>query len=92
MKACNDNFNEIDQYNFVGGINAKNNDGGSRNQFYWMNSGKKVKYQLLFGAGGSFSYFGMNVCLSISKRESKISFNVASCDELKTRFICQKLR
>lgn len=89
MKACKVKFDEFDTYTFVGAISY---DGNSKDTFYWMNSGKRINYVLDFEPGEPNNYDGKEFCLSISKHDSRFSFNDIGCTESTHQFICQKLK
>lgn len=58
-----------------------------------MNSGKKIDYELKFGAGEPNNYDGKEFCLSLVRMNGGeyFHYNDYDCSDTTGRFVCQKL-
>lgn len=79
---------------YIGAITRKP---GSKNDWFWINSGNKIDYDLFWCEnqpdGMSKPHWGNEQCLSITidKKVKKLGFNDVFCNRYETaKFVCQK--
>lgn len=89
LELCRDHAGLFEDYAHIGGITTK---GGSTNDWFWVNSGKKVSYQLKWAESEPDNgYGGTELCLSIVRKPGDtFYFNDIRCNESVTQFVCQQ--
>lgn len=89
FELCRDHAGLFGDYAHIGGITTQ---GGSRDQWYWVNSGKKVNYSLKWAdSEPDNGYGGTELCLSIVRKPGDtFYFNDIRCSESITQFVCQQ--
>lgn len=90
LKICLENAHLFDTHTFIGAISET---GTSPDDFYWMNSGKKVGYRLQFAVGEPSTYNKNEFCLTLKKSYySEFAYNDYDCSDSTDNFICQKVQ
>lgn len=92
LKICTKNNSYFDNSAHIGGIGSQPN---SESGLFWMNSGKKINYGLLFIMDQHFDpHMGNSFCLSIVKETYRNAFHFSGvgCSKMKAHFICQILQ
>lgn len=90
LGLCQANASFFEQWTHVGGITLA---GKNRSTWYWVNSGKRIHYDLKFGHGQPDNAGNNEYCLSIGKGPDNIFyFNDITCYAIyEFKFICQKI-
>ena len=87
LNLLNKKASWFDQYTHVGGMTLK---GGSRSEWYWVNSGARINYPIKWGKGEPDNDSG-EYCLSIVKSGNNFYFNDIMCEKgSNLKFICQR--
>jgi hypothetical protein len=87
LSVCDKNIAQFtDEYTHIGGMTMVGKTG-----WHWVNSGKRIDYQLKWLSGQPDFYAANEFCLSIHKRAGDFSFNDLNCfGAFESRFVCQK--
>lgn len=93
LEFCFEDSVLFDIHTLVGGISYT---GNSKTDFYWMNSGNKIDYELKFGPGEPNNWNNQEYCLSAVKWTIgdliEFKFNDYPCSKAESpeEFICQQ--
>lgn len=90
LKICQQNSQLFDGWTYIGGLTTV---GGSRTEWYWVDNGKKLSFELNFAAGQPDNAGNNELCLSIGNlgiATGNFFFNDNPCYGWRPyRFICQ---
>lgn len=78
--------NLFQTYTHVGGIAT---EGGSRHAWYWLDSGKKIHFDLNWAPREpNNNFYGTEMCLSIQNIPEGFGFNDIRCSNSDHKFLC----
>jgi hypothetical protein len=87
LGLCDQNISLFDIWTHIGGITTV---AGSKTEWYWVESGKKVNFNLKFDKGQPDNKNGIENCLSIGKAPGNFYYNDIPCSGgAAFKFICQ---
>jgi hypothetical protein len=87
LGLCEQNIGLFDLWTHIGGLTTV---GGSRTEWYWVESGKKLNFNLKFGAGQPDNAGGDEMCLSLGRAPGNFFYNDIPCYGVHAyKFICQ---
>lgn len=84
---CKKYSDSLDYWTYVGGISLK---ARSATNWYWVNSGKKVSFEIPFGNGLPDFAGSDEWCLALGPQKI-FAFNDVSCSGYEFKFICQRI-
>lgn len=90
LEICSKNANLFDVHTYAGGLTANSL---TLDEWYWINSGKRLNYMLRFAPGEPNNHKGSEFCLSIVRWEGTTTFyyNDIDCSNDARPFLCQKM-
>jgi hypothetical protein len=90
LSLCNKNMKLLNGFISVGAVTLQ---GKSTDQWYWVNSGKRINYPIAFLPGEPNFLNDLEFCLSVVKNSKDIfMFNDTTCnDPIERQFICEKI-
>lgn len=90
LDICSRNADLFEVHTYAGGLAA---NAFSLDEWYWMNSGKRLNFKLRFAPGEPNNHLGSEFCLSIVRWEGTTTFyfNDIDCSNDARPFLCQKL-
>lgn len=87
LQLCDKKNNLCEHDIHIGGLTTV---GKSRTDWYWVDSGNKVTYDLKFGANEPNNAHGNEMCLALIVNSENVVFNDVPCyGETSFKFICQ---
>jgi len=86
MKLCNSSGSQFQKVNYIGAVTTIS---GSKNAWLWIQSGKRIGFNLKFAKGEPTNTNKNEYCLSVMHDNGICAFNDADCNQLDSKFICQ---